>query len=126
MRHTVQRLQFWIKALMNQRTANVTFTFAMLAVPIVGAVGAAVDYSRANAARTAMQMALDSAALTLGKEADALSTANLNQRANSYFKAMFKRSDANGVALTSAFDAGTETLTLNATASVDTSFTRLI
>ena len=38
-------------------------------VPLIGAVGAAVDYSRANAVRTAMQAALDSTALMLSKDA---------------------------------------------------------
>jgi len=36
--------------------------------------GAALDYSRANSARTAMQAAVDSAALMLSKDAQTLST----------------------------------------------------
>ena len=38
-------------------------------IPLMGAVGAAVDYSRANSARTAMQAALDATALMLAKNA---------------------------------------------------------
>ncbi|MBN8936615.1 MAG: hypothetical protein J0I13_10105, partial [Rhizobiales bacterium] len=48
-------------------TANVTLTFALAIVPVVGLVGAAVDYSRAAATRTAMQSAVDSTALMLSK-----------------------------------------------------------
>src|SRR5258707_5355266 len=44
-------------------------SLALGLVPLVGAVGAAVDYSRANSVRTAMQAALDSTALMLSKDA---------------------------------------------------------
>ncbi len=120
------RLHGWIRKLLRDRAANVTFTFALLVVPIVGAVGTAVDYSRANAVRTAMQNALDSAALTLGKEADTLNANNLNQQATAYFMALFKEPDATGATLTSDFQRTTETLTLNATANVNTTFSRVI
>ena len=42
---------------------------ALAALPLFGFVGAAVDYSRAASARTAMQAALDATALMLSKEA---------------------------------------------------------
>ena len=41
---------------------------ALAALPLFGFVGAAVDYSRAASARTAMQAALDATALMLSKE----------------------------------------------------------
>ena len=44
---------------------NVVITFALATIPVVGGVGAAVDYSRANSAKTALQAAIDSAALIL-------------------------------------------------------------
>ena len=37
--------------------------------PLMGAVGMAVDYRQANAARTAFQVALDSTALMMSKDA---------------------------------------------------------
>jgi Flp pilus assembly protein TadG len=40
---------------------------AVIAVPVMAAVGMAVDYSRVNAARTAFQSALDATALMLSK-----------------------------------------------------------
>ena len=49
-------------------------TFALAIIPMIGAIGAAVDYSRANSARTAMQAALDSTALILSKDAQTLTT----------------------------------------------------
>ena len=37
-------------------------TFALATIPLIGFVGAAVDYSRANSAKAAMQAALDATA----------------------------------------------------------------
>ena len=58
----------------NAKAGNVVITFA-LTIPIIGFVGAAVDYSRANSAKASMQAALDAAAFTLSKEAQGLTTA---------------------------------------------------
>jgi Flp pilus assembly protein TadG len=44
---------------------NVTILFALSMIPVFGLVGAAVDYSRANSARSAMQAAVDATALML-------------------------------------------------------------
>ena len=62
---------------------------ALLALPLMGAVGVAVDYSRANATRTAFQAALDSTALMLSKTAATQSAADLQTAATNYFNALF-------------------------------------
>lgn len=49
------------------RRGNAAILFALSIIPLVGATGAAVDYSMANANRTSMQKALDSTALALAK-----------------------------------------------------------
>lgn len=54
--------RFW-----SDRKGNVAVLFAFAIVPVMGAVGAAVDYSLANSYRTDMQKALDSTALALSK-----------------------------------------------------------
>src|SRR5712691_11178285 len=46
---------------------NIALIFALAVVPVMGAMGAAVDYSIANANRTAMQAALDNTGLMLSK-----------------------------------------------------------
>jgi hypothetical protein len=46
---------------------NVAVIFAIAIVPLVGAVGAAVDYSMANSNRASMQKALDATGLALAK-----------------------------------------------------------
>jgi Flp pilus assembly protein TadG len=49
------------------RTGNVAIIFAIAIVPVIGGVGAAVDYAMANSNRSSMQKALDSTALALAK-----------------------------------------------------------
>jgi Flp pilus assembly protein TadG len=46
---------------------NIAVLFALAIVPVIGGIGAAVDYSMASAYRTDMQQALDSTALALTK-----------------------------------------------------------
>ena len=73
------------------RTGNVAITFAIATLPVIGGVGAAVDYSHANAVKVAHQAALDSTALMLSKEAATDTTTTLQSNAVKYFKAMFTR-----------------------------------
>jgi Flp pilus assembly protein TadG len=76
--------------------ANVTLTFALSTIPLVGFVGAAVDYSHANAVKTALQAAADATALTLSKTAMTLTEGQLQTKATEYFNAVFIRPDADG------------------------------
>ena len=59
-------------ALRADRRGNVAITFGLCLIPIAGMVGAAVDYSRANSVKAAMQAALDASALMLSKDAATL------------------------------------------------------
>ncbi len=95
-------------------------------IPLVATAGAAVDYSRANAARAAMQGALDGAALMLAREA--LSTGALGQKANAYFNANFARPEVQDVRVTVAASsvAGGASLSLSAMGSINTVFMRLM
>ncbi|MBI4365855.1 MAG: pilus assembly protein [Deltaproteobacteria bacterium] len=56
-----------LRAFVSAQDGNVAIIFALAVVPIVGVAGAAVDYSRANAAKTAMQSAADSSVLLAAK-----------------------------------------------------------
>ena len=49
----IDRLRNALQAFRTARGGNVVFTFALATVPIIGFVGAAVDYSRANSAKAA-------------------------------------------------------------------------
>jgi Flp pilus assembly protein TadG len=55
--------RFW-----SDRRGNIAIIFGLAIVPVMGAIGAAVDYSVANASRSAMQAALDNTALALSKQ----------------------------------------------------------
>ena len=82
---------------------NVMITFALAMVPIIGLVGAAVDYSRGNSDKAAMQSAVDSTALMLSREAANLTQAQLNTRATDIFKALLHRPDVENIAVTPTF-----------------------
>ncbi|HLQ89877.1 MAG TPA: pilus assembly protein TadG-related protein [Xanthobacteraceae bacterium] len=69
-----QRVYKGFRQFGRSKGGNITITFAFASIPLFGMAGAALDYSRANSARTAMQAAVDSAALMLSKDAQTLST----------------------------------------------------
>ena len=101
-------------------------TFALAIIPMIGAIGAAVDYSRANSARTAMQAALDSTALILSKDAQTLTAAQLKAKALAVFLANFHRPEAQNVIVTPTFTnptPGSYALQVTAKAAVPTTFT---
>ena len=83
--------------------ANVTVTFALATIPMVGFVGAAVDYSHANSVKAAMQAAADSTALMLSKVAASQTTASLQTKANDYFKALFTRPEATNLQVAATY-----------------------
>jgi Flp pilus assembly protein TadG len=102
---------------------------ALAIIPLVGTVGGAVVYSRANAVRTAMQNALDSTALMLSRDAQNLDGAQLATKATAYFNAMFDRPEAGNVQVTPSFSSpqqGSFTLKLTGSASISTIFWRLM
>ena len=70
---------------------NVIMTFTLATIPMIGFVGAAVDYSRGNSAKAAMQNAVDATALMLSKTASTDSTSQMNSQATNYFMAIFNR-----------------------------------
>src|SRR6267378_3016536 len=112
------KLRHALRAFGAARRGNVTLTFALVVIPVIGLVGAAVDYSRANSARTQMQAALDSTALMLSKEAPTLTSSQMTQRANDYFNTMFTRPDALNKQLSVVYNAAASSLTLTGSATV--------
>ncbi len=52
-----------VSAFSRNTKGNLAITFSLLLIPLIGATGAAVDYSRASQVRTQMQSALDSSVL---------------------------------------------------------------
>src|SRR4029077_17714940 len=106
---------------------NVVMTFALATIPMIGFVGAAVDYSRANSAKAAMQAAVDSTALMLSKKVASMTTSALNQKATDYFNALFHRPEVSNLVITPTYStSGGAQLLLTATGTVNTSFMRVM
>jgi Flp pilus assembly protein TadG len=100
---------------------------AIAAIPLVGAVGAAIDYTRASAARTAFQNALDATALMLSRSAATQTGAQLQTAANAYLTAIFSRPDTTNVAVTATYSntAGSQ-ITLSGTAVTAMNFSGIL
>ncbi|HXF87716.1 MAG TPA: TadE/TadG family type IV pilus assembly protein [Xanthobacteraceae bacterium] len=121
------RLEHCLRAFRSERSANVTVTFALAIIPVVGAVGAAVDYSHVNSARTAMQSAVDATALMLSKEAANLSKSQLEQKANAIFLSLYTRPEVTNLKVVPTYSTaeGTEVV-VKASGTVKASFVSLI
>src|ERR1700742_1830576 len=116
-------------ALWPDRAGNTTVIFALAVVPIFGSVGAAIDYSRANSARTAMQAALDATALMISKEALDLQSAQVQTKAKSYFMALFNHPEIKSLNVSFSLQTnapGDFTVIASGAGAMDTSFVRLI
>ena len=108
---------------------NVAVIFAIASLPIVGFVGAAIDYSRANAVKAAMQTALDTTALMLSKEATTDTTSQLQTNAAKYFNANFSSLGikSSNVTITAIYDASAGSqVTVNGTVNVPTAFVGIL
>jgi Flp pilus assembly protein TadG len=123
-----------LEAIGRDRRANVAVTFAIALIPIVGFVGAAVDYSMATRQRAKIQSALDEALLAgaiAGKEVldsgsgSSAAIAAANAAANAFFAG-----NTGGFSSELSLDFKMKGLTLtgsgSATTQVPTSFAKLV
>src|SRR5215217_1808985 len=104
---------------------NIAVLFAVAAVPILSFVGAAIDYTRANSARSSMQAALDSTALMLAKDISdgTIKASDINQKAQDYFKALYTNKEAKAVTVSAVYTASTpqgSTIVVNGSGNVPT------
>ncbi len=102
---------------------NVAVIFALATLPIIGFVGAAVDFSHANAVKASMQAALDSTALMLAKYAPTHTNDEIQSQASKYFKALFINPAATNIGLTATYttEGGTK-IVVDGSAKVPTDF----
>jgi Flp pilus assembly protein TadG len=106
---------------------NVALMFGVAVIPVMGMVGAAVDFSHANSVKTAMQAALDSTALMLSKNVAGLTNDQLQTAAQNYFNAMFNRPEARNIQITATYTTGGGTaLSVQGSATVPTTFLGVI
>ena len=118
----------WSRFLADQR-AGVAPIFALALVPMVGLVGAAVDFSRGNAARTAMQASLDATALIMSRDAPGMSDEEITNKATSLFNAQFDRPEVVNPQVTAVLKTpqqGSFILDVSVSGTVSTTFTRVL
>mgnify|MGYP001339381474 CR=1 FL=1 len=113
------------------REGNIAVIFALSAVPTISFVGVAIDYPRANAARTAMQAALDSTALMLSKDLSygTINSSQISTKATEYFNALYNNKDAKNVSIAATYTAATggtpNKIEINGSGQITTDFMRV-
>jgi Flp pilus assembly protein TadG len=123
MKTLIDRLTNRARNFLDDRKGNAAILFALATIPMVGFVGAAVDYSHANSIKAAMQAAADATALAMSKSAGSLTASQMQTTADSYFKALLNRPEAQGVTTTTTYAAnGGSSLTVAASATMPTNF----
>jgi Flp pilus assembly protein TadG len=111
---------------------NIAVIFAIAILPVLGFVGAAIDYSRASKVRTSMQAAMDSAALMLSSDLTRglITPSQVDTKAQAYFAALFTSKAAKSVSISATYTPGTsstgETIQINGSASITTDFMRMV
>ena len=124
----IEKLGRRLRGFRKAEGGQVLMTFALATIPMIGFIGAAIDYSRGNSAKAAIQAAADATALMLSREAPTLTEEQRNQRASDYFQALFNRPEVTNLAVTPVFTTpqqGNFKLELTATATVPTMFMRV-
>lgn len=106
----------------HEKSGNIAVIAGLLAVPLLTGVGAAVDTTRAISVRSAVQVGLDSTALSLMKQAAGLSNAQLTTAAKDWFAGNFNRPEASNIQISASYDQTSKSLTVTGYADVQTSF----
>jgi len=113
--------------LIGDANGGVAPVFALALVPMMGLVGAAVDYARASSARTAMQASLDATALAVAKEAPTLTPNQASARATELFSAGFSRDEVQSLQVSATLTSASSGFTVSSSAqgTIATRFMRL-
>jgi Flp pilus assembly protein TadG len=120
------------KSFAKSSEGNIAVIFAIAILPVLGFVGAAIDYSRVSKTRTSMQAALDSTALMLSKDLTRglITPSEIDTKAQAYFAGLFTSKAAKSVSISATYTSGTastgETIQLNGSGSITTDFMRMV
>jgi Flp pilus assembly protein TadG len=109
---------------------NIAVLFGIALLPILTFMGAAIDYTRVNKARSAMQAALDSTALMLAKDLSdgRITVAEISAKATAYFTGLYTNKEAHGVTITANYTASSSqgsTIQVNGSGNVTTEFMKV-
>jgi Flp pilus assembly protein TadG len=117
----LERLHNVVASFWRMRDGNVAVTFALALIPVIGTIGAAVDYSKANDIKTQLQKALDAAVLAGVTQASSQQVATATAVFNGGFTSRY------GSLASAAFTQNADnSLSGTATSSVKTSFLPVI
>jgi Flp pilus assembly protein TadG len=126
-----RRLRAAARRFAGANDGNIAILFGIAVIPIITFVGAAVDYTRAVSARSSMQAALDSTAVMLGKDLTegTITTSQISEKAEAYFRALYTNTDAKSVTITSEFTQNTgngSTILVKGSGNIETGFMRVV
>ena len=125
------RIRCTVSRFATANQGNIAVIFAIVLVPVLSFVGAAIDYSRANNARSSMQAALDSTALMLSKDLSTgtITSSQINAKAQAYFAALYTNTDAQSVSISATYTASNgsigSTIQVNGSGSITTDFMKV-
>ena len=106
---------------------NVAIIFGIALVPMLGLVGAAIDYSRASMVQAQMQASIDATTLALSKQAASDTNTQLQTNALSIFQVNFKQPSAQNVSVSATYaTSGGSSVAVTASASIPTTFLGII
>ena len=128
----IRRIREAAERFVGANEGNIAVIFTIAAIPIIGFVGAAIDYSRANSARSSMQAALDSTALMLSKDLSSgkITTSQITAKAQAYFSALYTNTDATVAPVSATYTANNgslgNTIQVNGSGSINTDFMKVM
>ena len=118
-----------MKNIVDDRSGDVAIIFAVVLVPLLSAMGGAIDYSRASSTRAAMQSALDSATLMVSKEMPGLTSTEITQKTQTYFSTLVNRPELRAMTITATYTTSTSSgssISASASGNVNTDFLRVV
>jgi len=126
---SIKRLARLAREFRADARGNVAIIFALASIPLVALVGAAVDYTRASSDRTALQSALDSAALMISKDAATMTASQITTRARQYVDSLYTATDAPIQSFSATYtpnNGGGASILLSANSNMPTYFMRVL
>jgi Flp pilus assembly protein TadG len=113
-----------LRELHSSESGATAVIFGLALLPLMVALGAAIDYTRAANVRASMQRAVDSAAIVVARDSAALSTTAAETRGRDFFAANFGKSDATLAPVTVTRDS--KTVRVAASGTVPTAFMQIV
>ena len=111
---------------------NIMMIFAIMIIPFLSFMGAAIDYSRVTRAKATMQSVLDSVALMLSKDLSSglITTSQVNTKAQTYFSALYTDGEAKSVTVSAVYTVANgsqgSTIQVSGGANIQTDFMQIV